>query len=155
MIQIEVLEADSGLIPLASALFDAYRQFYGQAPDRDGARRFLTERLANGDSLLLLAVEGQPATGLGLAQVYPSFSSVRMKPIWILNDLFVAPEARRRGVGRLLLETVAQKAQGAGACRVILSTAKDNAHAKALYEKFGYHLDEQFAHYELPLPTSS
>jgi GNAT superfamily N-acetyltransferase len=39
-----------------------------------------------------------------VAQLYPSFSSGAMARIFILNDLFVAPEARRRGAGSALLE---------------------------------------------------
>jgi ribosomal protein S18 acetylase RimI-like enzyme len=77
-----------------------------------------------------------------------------MKPLWILNDLFVIPAARRRGVGRLLLDAAADLGRGAGACRVVLSTAKDNATAKALYEQAGYQLDATFDHYELPLDSS-
>lgn len=152
MSRIQVVEADAGLIPMAAALFDAYRQFYRQPSDLASAERFLSERLARRESLVLLAVEGEPKTALGFAQVYPSFSSVRLRPIWILNDLFVAAEARRRGVGRLLLDEVARRAAAAGACRVVLATAKDNVTAKSLYDSSGYLLDAAFDHYELPLP---
>jgi ribosomal protein S18 acetylase RimI-like enzyme len=74
-----------------------------------------------------------------------------MRPLWVLNDLFVTPEARRDGVGRLLLDAAAELGRSTGACRVVLSTAKDNAVAKALYEATGYRLDERFDHYELAL----
>ncbi len=86
----------AGLVHLdvLTGLFDAYRQFYGQEPDLLGARRFLEARLRGGDSVVLLAFDATGA-GVGFVQLYPSFSSVAMKPIWILNDLFVAPEARR------------------------------------------------------------
>jgi uncharacterized damage-inducible protein DinB/GNAT superfamily N-acetyltransferase len=117
MSQIEVVEADTGLVAVAAELFDAYRQFYGQPSDLAGATEFLAARLAARESVVLLAVEGMPAVGVGLAQVYPSFSSVRMRPIWILNDLFVAPADRRRGIGSLLLDAVAMRARAAGACR--------------------------------------
>lgn len=69
----------------------------------------------------------------------------------ILNDLFVAPGARRRGVGRLLLDAVAVRARAAGACRVVLSTAQDNNTAKSLYHAAGYRLDGAFDHYEVSL----
>lgn len=76
-------------------LFDGYRQFYGQPSEPDRVRAFLKERLAQGDSVLLMA----EADGLvlGFTQLYPSFSSVSMAPIFILNDLFVVPETRRSG----------------------------------------------------------
>ena len=69
-------------------MFDAYRQFYGQRPDLPGAAAFLTERLTRGEAVVFLALDGESA--LGFVQLYPSFSSVRMRPIWIPNDLFVA-----------------------------------------------------------------
>ena len=41
---------------------------------------------------------------LGFMQLYPSFSSVSLKRLWVLNDLFVRPSVRRGGVARRLLE---------------------------------------------------
>lgn len=130
-------------------LFDAYRQFYNQEPDLPGARRFLEARLTGRDSVVLLAVlEDAPGTGVGFVQLYPSFSSVSMKPIWILNDLFVAPQARRAGVARSLLEVACELARSTGAARLRLSTAKDNETAKALYVASGWRRME-FDQYEL------
>lgn len=87
---IRVMSERAGLI---APLFDAYRQFYGQTPDLEGARQFLFERLQGGESVIFAVMEGENA--LGFTQLYPSFSSVSMKPIWILNDLFVVEKARR------------------------------------------------------------
>ncbi|MGB3270619.1 MAG: GNAT family N-acetyltransferase, partial [Rhodanobacter sp.] len=78
-------------------LFDGYRQFYRQPPDLPRARGFLAERIERGESLILLARDDDGA-GLGFTQLYPLFSSVRAVRTWLLNDLFVAPSARRRGV---------------------------------------------------------
>src|SRR5438046_1813330 len=99
MMGVKVIRAGVEEVPLVAPLFDAYRRFYGQQPDLPGAAAFLTDRLASEQSVVFLAVDGaaSPATSLGFVQLYPSFSSVRMKPIWILNDLFVATEARRLG----------------------------------------------------------
>src|SRR5687768_51206 len=92
-----VAEVDS-LVPL----FDAYRQFYKQAPDGEGARRFLSERLEKGESVVFLAVENGRA--IGFTQLYPIFSSVGMGKSWLLNDLYVEAGARKKGAGDLLLE---------------------------------------------------
>src|SRR5512133_197515 len=81
-------------------LFDAYRTFYGKPADLDGARRFLAERLSRGESVVFLAFDG--AEAVGFTQLYPSFSSASMARIFVLNDLFVAPAGRRRGVGAAL-----------------------------------------------------
>ena len=56
-------------------LFDAYRQFYEQAPDLALARRFIAERLQNGESVVLLALD-TAGQAIGFCQLYPSFCSV-------------------------------------------------------------------------------
>ena len=132
-------------LPRIAELFDAYRQFYGEAPDPDGARAFLRERLQAGDSVLLIAERDRRF--LGFVQLYPSFSSTSMKRLWILNDLFVAPAHRRAGVGRSLLSAAEDFARATGGKGLELATQKTNATAKALYEACGWKLDDTFNHY--------
>src|SRR5689334_8727381 len=84
-------------------LFDGYRQFYGQSPDTAKAADFLRARLTNAESKVLIAEQGADRQMVGFVQIYPSFSSVRCRPIWILNDVFVASDARRLGVGDALM----------------------------------------------------
>lgn len=133
-----------------SVLFDAYRQFYGQPADLARARDFLAERLAHGESVILLACDAA-GSGLGFVQMYPLFSSVRTLRTWLLNDLFVALQARRKGVAAALLRTAAQHAREHGVADLSLSTALDNAPAQALYESLGWQRDRQFCTYTLPL----
>ena len=128
-------------------LFDAYRQFYGQRPDPAAARAFLGERLARDESVIFLAV-AEDGEALGFTQLYPSFSSVSVRRLWVLNDLFVRPGGRRGGVGRRLLERAREFAIETGAKGLTLSTAVDNAAAQALYESCGWREDE-FKHYVL------
>jgi ribosomal protein S18 acetylase RimI-like enzyme len=131
------------------SLFDAYRQFYEQPPDLPGARDYLSERLANHDSVIFLALrEGE---AVGFTQLYPSFTSVRMGPLWILYDLYVIPEARRQGAGRALLERARRLGGESGAVRLELSTAIDNKPAQALYESLGWVRETEFYNYELAL----
>jgi GNAT superfamily N-acetyltransferase len=149
---VEIIRARVEHIELVAPLFDRYRQFYGQPSDPAGASSFLGDRLRQQQSVVFLAVDyGSRMTGLGFTQLYPSFTSVRMKPLWILNDLFVAEEARRRGVGRLLMDAARDLALSTGAARLVLATAKDNVTAKSLYLRLGYRVDEQFDHLELAL----
>jgi GNAT superfamily N-acetyltransferase len=136
-------------IGLIAALFDAYRQFYGQATDLEGARRFLLERLQRGQSAIFAVVDDGNA--LGFTQLYPSFSSVSMKPIWILNDLFVIEKARRFGVGARLLMAARDHAVQTGAVRLVLSTAVENTVAQSLYDRQGWKKDPAFFHYEYEL----
>ena len=147
--QSSVIHADAAQLDTVSELFDAYRQFYGQLSDRNGSRAFIGERFAARDSVILLAMCG--SDGVGFAQLYPSFSSVAMKRIWILNDLFVAERARRQGVASQLLQSATAFARDTGAMRLVLATAVDNHAAHALYEARGWRLDTKFHHFELTL----
>lgn len=151
---IEIARASSADIPLIVPLFDAYRQFYKQAPDLEGARHFLTARFEEGSSVIFLAFSrdgGGTRQICGFTQLYPTFSSVSIKPLWILNDLFVAPEARRSGAGRALLERARDFASQTQARGLTLKTAVDNYTAQALYEAAGWQRDEQFYSYNLYL----
>jgi GNAT superfamily N-acetyltransferase len=133
----------------AAPLFDAYRRFYGMAPDVDAARAFLAERLARGESVVLLACA--PEEPIGFAQLYPSFSSIALGAVMVLNDLFVAPGSRRAGVARQLVEAAASHAARAGAIRLELATQHTNAPARRLYASLGFVADTEFAHLSLAL----
>jgi ribosomal protein S18 acetylase RimI-like enzyme len=129
-------------------LFDAYRQFYGQRSDLAAARAFLAERLGLEESVIFVAVAPE-GDALGFTQLYPTFSSVSLKRLWVLNDLFVGPEARRRGVGRRLLDRAREWAVETDAKGLILATALTNIAAQALYESCGWRRDDEFQHYYL------
>lgn len=138
-------------LPAVALLFDGYRQFYGQPSDIALAEAFLRDRLAKNDSVVFLAIDTQSKEGLGFVQLYPSFSSVAARRIWILNDLFVAPVARQKGVGRALLDAARDHAKATDAKRLVLSTAVNNCEARALYESYGYNRDDVFLSYKLEL----
>jgi ribosomal protein S18 acetylase RimI-like enzyme len=131
-------------------LFDGYRQFYGQPSDPGKARAFLAERFGHHESLILLARD-EAGGSAGFTQLYPLFSSVRAVRTYLLNDLFVAPAARRHGVAKALVEAAAAHAKALGAASLSLSTALDNAPAQALYESLGWRRDRRFCEYGLAL----
>ncbi|NGZ10273.1 MAG: GNAT family N-acetyltransferase [Nitrospira sp. LK70] len=122
-------------------LFDAYRQFYGQQADQIVARQFLNDRLTRNESVVLVAENGGGAA-VGFVQLYPTFSSILAAPMYLLSDLFVIPEARRRGVGTRLLASAAETARTAGAVRLELATAITNRSAQRLYEAMEWQRDE-------------
>ena len=134
---------------VVAGLFDQYRVFYAQPSDIAAAQVFIGARLLAEDSAIFLARRRGSGQGLGFVQLYPSFSSVSMRKIWILNDLYVAPEARRIGVGRLLMDRARDFARATGALRLELATARSNAAAQALYRERGYVEDEVFLRFSL------
>lgn len=143
--------ANLGDLDSLTPLFDAYRVFYRQVSDRGVAHAFLRERLLHAESVIFLARDVESGEALGFTQLYPSFSSVSARRIWILNDLFVAPGARQRGIARLLMACARQYASETGALRLVLETAEDNRPAQALYESLGYACESGTRHYALEL----
>ena len=146
---IEIRRAVPSDADALAPLFDAYRGFYGRPPDLQLARSFLAERLARGESVVLFAVDEN--TPCGFTQLYPLFSSLRCRPIWMLSDLFVATDRRRGGTGRRLMEAAHAFAKAQGAASIELDTAHTNTAAQALYESLGYERDVEFRHYALSL----
>ena len=132
-------------------MFSAYRVFYEQKPDSAGEHRYLHERLNNHDSVIFVAKDGPQA--LGFAQLFGTCSSVYLAPAFILEDLFVKPEARHRGIGHALLERAKQHAVQAGASGMFLETAHTNRTAQRLYESAGWKLESAFRKYNCPLPV--
>ena len=128
-------------------MFDAYRRFYGQPSGPREAERYLRARLARRESKLFMAIMG-PAC-VGFVQLYPTFSSISMKRLWILNDLFVIPKARRRGAAEALLERARRLAVETRAEGLVLETAIGNSAAQRLYEKLGWTREKQFFRYNL------
>jgi GNAT superfamily N-acetyltransferase len=147
--KVEVRQATVEGLDLLVPLFDAYRQFYRQRSDPERARRFLLERFKHSQSVIFLAFGGIAA--IGFTQLYPSFSSGAMARIFILNDLFVTPEARGRGTGSALLRAASEYARRIGALRLVLSTELNNAAAQSLYERLGWERDMTFCMYQLAL----
>jgi GNAT superfamily N-acetyltransferase len=142
---VKVIRADSENLPQLVPLFDGYRVFYEQESDVNAARRFLQDRFQKNDSVIFIALASD-GTGLGFTQLYPCFSSVSMQAIYILNDLFVASEARKKGVGEALMEKAKQFAKTEGCKGLSLETAVDNP-AQKLYQRLGFKKDTEVNHY--------
>lgn len=128
-------------------LFDRYRIFYGKSSDLTGAEDFLAERLERQDSEIFVAETDERALA-GFVQLYPLFSSTRMKKLWLLNDLFVHPDFRGRGISVQLIERAKQLVQDTSACGMYLETEKSNLIGNNLYPKAGFALNEVCNFYE-------
>lgn len=128
-------------------LFDAYRQFYDKESDVEGAKEFLLERIANNESVIYLAFD-EKENAVGFVQLFPSFSSTRMKRFWILNDLFVSPEFRGQGFSRELIEEAKSLCRKTDACAMLLETSVTNHIGNSLYPSAGFQLRDDANFYE-------
>jgi ribosomal protein S18 acetylase RimI-like enzyme len=147
---IKALRATAADLEAVAKLFDAYRGFYQQPSNLAQSRAFIAERMAGNESAIFLA-QDENAEALGFVQLYPTFSSIDAHRTWLLSDLFTAPVARGRGVGRLLMNTARDFAVQTGAKGLVLETATDNFTAQGLYESLGYVRDTGYYTYVLDL----
>lgn len=131
-------------------LFDGYRIFYKQASDTRGANRFLKQRLANDESVIFLVL--LDTIPVGFTQLFPSFSSVSMQAVMILNDLFVHPDHRGKGLGEALLKHAQKYCRQLHCKGLALETAVNNP-ARHLYEKLGWQKDTHCFHYFWTAPV--
>jgi GNAT superfamily N-acetyltransferase len=145
MAEVRTVRAELDDLDALVPLFDGYRRFYRQLSDMVGARAFLADRIKRDESVIFLAVVDGAI--VGFTQLYPLFSSIAMKRLWLLNDLFVAPDARKSGAGRALLERAERWAAETGAKGLTLSTEVTNLAARRLYDAGGWTKDEEFVHY--------
>lgn len=152
---IEIIQATIAQLDDVLPLFVGYRIFYQNPPEEERARAFLRERLERGDSVIFLAylTNHGARTAAGFTQLFPSFSTGAMKRLWILNDLFVAPEGRQSGIGGKLLEHARAFAQETGAKGLMLETQRTNTTAQRVYEAHGWQRDDEFYVYTLRVDT--
>ncbi|WP_294317524.1 GNAT family N-acetyltransferase [uncultured Chryseobacterium sp.] len=129
-----------------SELFDQYRIFYHKDSDLPAAGQFLTERIENRDSEIFVAEsEGKL---VGFVQLYPLFSSTRMKRYWLLNDLFVQKSDRGKGFSKELIEKAKDVAKLTDACGILLETGKSNDIGNKLYPSCGFEMYDEVNFYE-------
>jgi len=146
----KIIKATSEHLNSLSELFDLYRQFYKQKSDTAGAKIFLSDRISKNESEIFICSDEED-NQMGFTQLYPYFTSVGMKQAWILNDLFVKEEFRKRGVAEALIHAVKKFASETGAAYVMLETHISNDAAYRLYERTGFIKDNDHFYYYLEI----
>jgi GNAT superfamily N-acetyltransferase len=149
--QADVRQAVLDDIDAVSTLLDEFRQFQGKEPNLSACRDFLKDRMNHGDSVVFLASLGPRP--VGIAKLYPSYSTTALARVFILNDLYVNSAGRRAGTASALLSAVEAYAWSFGACRVSLNVAQVNSTAQKLYLARGWSQDQEFFMFHRFPPT--
>jgi len=139
-----IIEAHSEHLDDLAPMFDGYRVFYKQPSDLESAKEFLKDRIRNDESIIYMAYIDGKAVGFTL--LYPLFSSVSLKPMYLLNDLYVKADYRGQGIGKALIDkakALCEKEKNKG---LTLQTASDNP-AQKLYERLGFVKDHDLYYY--------
>jgi len=140
-------KADKRDLDSLSIVFNSYRMFNQKESDIQGASNFLTERIKKNDSEIYVA-QNEKNKVVGFVQLYPLFSSTRMKKYWLLNDLFVNTEYRGKGISLELIELAKKLVRSTKACGMYLETGKNNIIGNNLYPKAGFNLYDGTNFYE-------
>jgi GNAT superfamily N-acetyltransferase len=133
-------------------LMRSYCDFYEVAPS-DGdllalSRALILDPEREGFQLLARGDGGRP---IGFATVYWLWSTSSAARVGLMNDLFVAPEARGGGVADELIRECARRVGERGAKELVWQTAHDNGRAQAVYDRVGAKRDDRWVDYSLDL----
>lgn len=116
-------------------IFDAYRIFYRQESNLNGAKSFLKSILEEDKSIIYIAYINNIA--VGFTQLFPLYSSVSMQAMYLLNDLYVDSNYRKQGIGEALINRAKQLCLDEQQKGLAIQTAIDNP-AQHLYKRLGF-----------------
>jgi GNAT superfamily N-acetyltransferase len=144
-----VTEAD---LPELLPLMRGYCDFYEVDPSDDAllemARELIADPVKEGIQLIARDESGR---AIGFATVFWTWSTLSASRIGVMNDLFVASDARGSGVADQLIAESAARAREHGATSLDWTTALDNHRAQKVYDRIGARRDDRWLDYELEL----
>jgi ribosomal protein S18 acetylase RimI-like enzyme len=125
-------EADLGdLLPMLRAYCDFYEVAPPDADLEALARALIADPEREGLQLIARGEEGKP---LGFATLYWTWQTLTAGRAAVMNDLFVHPQARGKGIGRALIEECRRRAREHGCPELVWETAPDNEAGQHLYD---------------------
>lgn len=140
--EVGVSRASADRATEVAPLFDAYRAFFTGGGKLAESERFLRARLSRGESVVFVA--DRDGSACGFAQLYPLWSSWHCGRIWFLSDLYVAEEARKHGIGAMLVEAVKEHARATRASSVMVELPQSEPHLYTFYDRLGFRRDDVF-----------
>jgi GNAT superfamily N-acetyltransferase len=147
-VEIEIAPVAAAELDELVPMIGAYQRFYEvEDVDAERNRAFFRRFLAPSEDGMLLGARDSGKL-VGYACLYWHFDSLGAAESVLMNDLFVDPEVRGRGVGRALIEASAAVARERGAAHLDWATAPDNHTAQRLYDSTGAERSE-WVEYEL------
>jgi len=117
--------------------FRDYIAFYKASVSEDVIALTWRRLLKQEDNMMALIARDDKGQALGIAALVFHRSTWSLTWYCYLEDLFVAPEARGKGVGRALIEAIYAEADRRGVNRTYWATQDDNATARKLYDRVG------------------
>lgn len=134
MHQLEIKEVEDKDFNIWRPLWVGYQRFY-QVDIPESVTHETWRRLLDPAEPMYAAIAMAGEQALGMVHSIYHRSTWTMSDYCYLQDLFVADDARGRGVGRALIAHVYMEAARYGASRVYWLTHESNHDAKQLYER--------------------
>ena len=133
-------------------LLRGYCDFYNVSPSDEAllalSRALIADPECEGVQLI---ARGPDGTSVGFATIYWTWQTLSAARLAVMNDLFVAREARGSGLAERLIAACRERAAEHGARELAWQTAKDNHRAQALYDRVGGTRSEWYD-YSLAVP---
>jgi GNAT superfamily N-acetyltransferase len=136
------------LLPLLRAYCDFYQVAPGDAALLELSRALLADPRREG---LQLLARDDAGNAVGFATLFWTWQTLSAARVGVMNDLYVAAEARGTGVAGALIDACLERCREHGAGELIWQTARDNARAQALYDRIGATRDDRWLDYSLPV----
>jgi ribosomal protein S18 acetylase RimI-like enzyme len=150
---VEIREARAEEIEDLLPLMRGYCDFYKSDPPDDGLRGMARTLIGDRSQGFMLIARQRGGEALGFATVDWKWSMLKGARVGYLEDLFVSPDARGRGIADALIEACAHRCRERGMPVLQWLTATDNHRAQAVYDRVGGS-SEAFLEYELPLKSN-
>jgi len=133
-------------------LLRGYCDFYEVSPSDEAllavSRALIADPEREGVQLIARTPDGQ---AVGFATIYWTWQTLNAARLAVMNDLFIATEARGSGLADRLIAACRERAAEHGAGELAWQTAKDNHRAQAVYDRIGGSRSEWYD-YSLAVP---
>lgn len=133
-------------------LWDGYTRFYEREPSEAISQHTWARIMDPAYPVYAIVAEHNGADVVGIANYVIHENTSALKPSCYLQDLFVDPEQRAAGVGKLLIDWLVEEMKVQGWSRLYWNTKESNYRARGLYDKYTPH--SGFIRYVIPNPSS-
>ena len=116
-------------------LWRGYCDFYDVRLPREVTDR-TWKRILDPDSAVMCIVAEVDGQVYGFANCVVHENTWETQPVCYLEDLYVLPSARGRGIGKALTEWLRNSMRAEGWARLYWMTRADNAQARRVYDRF-------------------
>jgi ribosomal protein S18 acetylase RimI-like enzyme len=146
---LKIIKCNEHYLDKLVTLFEEYRLFGGFEPSPKATKTFLKRLIVNKESVIFIAIDSTTDNVMGFVNLYPSYSSLALQRLWILNDLGVSSDFRGKGVSKALILQVQQFAKETNAIRIELKTECTNTTALNLYKSMNFTIDKDNVYYRV------